>query len=59
MHSPPITLDNPTQQIVSSTVSQFAAKTPVEFYFDPDNIRNIPPALFGKHPQALSLATWP
>ena len=58
MHSPPTTLDNSTQQIVSSTVSQLAAKPPVEFYFDPDNIRNTPPALFGKHPQAISLAKW-
>ena len=58
MHSPPTTLDSATQQIVSSTVSEIAPKPPVEFYFDPDNIRNTPPALFGKHPQAVSLAKW-
>ena len=58
MHSPPTTLDNTTKQLVSSTVSQLASKPPVEFYFDPDNIRNTPPALFAKHPQALSLAVW-
>ena len=58
MHSPPTTLDNSTQQLVSSTVSQLASKPPVEFYFDPNNIRNTPPALFGKHPQTLSLAQW-
>ena len=57
MSSPP-NLGPVAQQIVNQTVSEIAPKPPVQFCLDPENIRNTPPALFGKHHQALLLPKW-